>query len=133
MKKLPLIAFTVTCMTLAACGQKTTPVNNTIITPDTTIESKEQAAQVCAPFIKYLECSLEKAPEAKKATHQKILDDTNKKIANDDPARIAQQCDTYIKILKANPDIAFKNGCTLEDNPLVQTDAQPKTTVTPTK
>lgn len=41
--------------------------------------------------------------------HQKILDDTKKKIENEEPGRIAQQCDTYIKILKENPDIAFKN------------------------
>jgi hypothetical protein len=87
----------------------------TPVTPDTSIESKDQAAKVCAPFIKYLECSLDKAaPARKEAIHEKILEETKRKIENDAPARIAQQCDTYIKILKENPEIAFKNGCTLE-------------------
>lgn len=115
MKKIHLTALMLICLALASCGQKSTPSDNTPITPDTEIKNKEQSARVCAPFIKYLECSLEKAPDIKKAIHQKILDDTKKKIQNDEPARIAQQCDTYIKILKQNPDIAFKNGCTLDD------------------
>ena len=116
MKKIPLLATAILCLSLASCGQSsTTTTDNTTITANTNIESKEQSAKVCAPFIKYLECSLSKAPEAKKELHQKILDDTKKKIENDTPSRVAQQCDTYIKVLKENPDIAFKNGCTLDD------------------
>lgn len=115
MKNLPLFAASIICLSLASCGQSsTTSTDDTTITTNTNIESKEQSAKVCAPFIKYLECSLAKAPAAKKELHQKILDDTKKKIENDTPARIAQQCDTYIKVLKENPEIAFKNGCTLD-------------------
>jgi len=127
MKKLPIIALSIICLTLVSCGKSTTTPSDTTITPNTEIQNKEQSAKVCAPFIKYLECSLEKAPEIKKAIHQKILDDTKKKIENDTPARIAQQCDTYIKILKENPDIAFKNGCTIDDGT-----TPPVKTVTPT-
>ncbi len=130
MKKLPLFAASIICLTLASCGQSsTTSTDDTVITANTNIESKEQSAKVCAPFIKYLECSLAKAPAAKKELHQKILDDTKKKIENDTPARIAQQCDTYIKVLKENPEIAFKNGCTLDDSTApakTTTTAQPK-------
>lgn len=115
MKKLSFVALGIMCLTLVSCGQKNTNSTNAPITTDTEIQSKEQSAKVCAPFIKYLECSLEKAPDIKKAIHQKILDDTKKKIENDTPARVAQQCDTYIKVLKQNPEIAFKNGCTLDD------------------
>lgn len=113
MKKTSLAIIGLIALTLVSCGKKDTKTSDTVVTPDTEINNKEQSAQVCAPFVKYLECSLEKAPDSKKAIHQKILDDTKKKIENDEPARIAQQCDTYLKILKENPDIAFKNGCTL--------------------
>lgn len=125
MKKSSLLALSIVCLALVSCGKKEVTPTDAPITPTTEIESKEQSAKVCAPFIKYLECSLEKAPEVKKAIHQKILDDTKKKIENDEPARIAQQCDTYIKILKENPDIAFKNGCSLEGTDVAPT-AQPQ-------
>lgn len=116
MKKISLLAAGIICLTLVSCGKSdTASTDNTPITANTNIESKAQSAKVCAPFIKYLECSLAKAPEAKKELHKKILDDTKKKIENDTPARIAQQCDTYIKVLKENPDIAFKNGCTIDE------------------
>lgn len=114
MKKSSLIVLSLIALTLVSCGKKDVAPGDVTVTPDTEIDNKDQSAKVCAPFIKYLECSLEKAPDSKKAIHQKILDDTKKKIENDEPARIAQQCDTYIKILKENPDIAFKNGCTLD-------------------
>ena len=113
MKKSSLIVLSLIALTLVSCGKKDVTPGDVTVTPDTEIDNKDQSAKVCAPFIKYLECSLEKAPDSKKAIHQKILDDTKKKIENDEPARIAQQCDTYIKILKENPDIAFKNGCTI--------------------
>lgn len=134
MKKLSLVTLGIMCLVLVSCGQKSTTASNAPITPDTEIQDKAQSAKVCAPFIKYLECSLEKAPEIKKAIHQKILDDTKKKIENDTPARVAQQCDTYIKILKQNPEIAFKNGCTLDDAVVAPAPTVPaKTTVQPKK
>jgi len=114
MKKKTIIALCAAGFILTSCGKSGSVDENAPITAETSIESKAQAAKVCAPFIKYLECSLAKAPAAKKELHQKILDDTKKKIENDTPARIAQQCDTYIKVLKENPEIAFKNGCTLD-------------------
>ena len=126
MKKLSFVALGILCLTLASCGQKNTTTSNDPITADTEIQNKEQSAKVCAPFIKYLECSLEKAPDIKKAIHQKILDDTKKRVENDTPSRVAQNCDLYIKILKENPKIAFKNGCTLDDATPAKTTAQPK-------
>jgi hypothetical protein len=120
MKKKTIIALSIIALTLVSCGKKDTKPSDTTVTTDTEIDNKEQSAKVCAPFIKYLECSLEKAPDIKKSVHQKILDDTKKKIENDEPARIAQQCDTYLKILKDNPDIAFKNGCSLDTPPVTQ-------------
>lgn len=128
MKKISLVtAVCLIALTLVSCGKKATDSTDVVVTPTTDIESKEQAAKVCAPFIEYLECSLGKAPEAKKDVHSKIIEDTKRKIENDDPARIAQQCDTYIKILKENPEISFKNGCTINDG----TAPTPTTTTTP--
>lgn len=119
MKKITLVTICALGLVLASCGKTNTPENATV-TPEANIENKAQAAKVCAPFIKYLECSLEKAAPARKDIHQKILDETKRKIENDAPDRIAQQCDTYIKILKENPEIAFKNGCTLESAPVAE-------------
>jgi len=113
MKKITIMSLCAVGLVLTSCGKSKTVDENTPITPETSIESKVQAAKVCAPFIKYLECSLEKAAPARKDIHQKILEETKRKIENDAPDRIAQQCDTYIKILKENPEIAFKNGCNL--------------------
>jgi hypothetical protein len=114
MKKTTIIALCAAGLILTSCGKSGKVDENAPITPETSIESKVQAAKVCAPFIKYLECSLDKAAPARKEIHEKILDETKRKIENDAPDRIAQQCDTYIKILKENPEIAFKNGCNLE-------------------
>ena len=114
MKKTTIFPLIATVLLLASCGKWNTVDENAPITPETSIESKAQAAKVCAPFIKYLECSLDKAAPARKEIHQKILDDTKRKIENDTPASIAQQCDTYVKVLNENPEIAFKNGCSLE-------------------
>ena len=41
-----------------------------------------------------------------------VKEETKRKIETDPPDRIAQQCDTYIKILKENPEIAFKTART---------------------
>lgn len=114
MKKITLLTLCATTLILVSCGKSDTVDENTPITPETSIESKAQATKVCAPFIKYLECSLEKAAPARKEVHQKILEETKRKIENDAPDRIAQQCNTYIKVLNENPEIAFKNGCSLE-------------------
>jgi hypothetical protein len=114
MKKTTIIALCASALILTSCGKSSKVDDNAPITPDTSIESKAQAAKVCAPFIKYLECSLEKAAPARKEIHQKILEETKRKIENDAPDSIAQQCDTYIKVLNENPEIAFKNGCSLE-------------------
>lgn len=114
MKKTTIIALCTAGFILTSCGKSNTVDINAPITPETSIESKVQAAKVCAPFIRYLECSLDKAAPARKEVHEKILEETKRKIENDAPDRIAQQCDTYIKILKENPEIAFKNGCNLE-------------------
>jgi hypothetical protein len=109
MKKITIISLCTLGLVLSSCGKTVKVDDNAPITPDTSIESKSQAAKVCAPFIKYLECSLDKAAPARKEVHEKILEETKRKIENDAPDRIAQQCDTYIKILKENPEIAFKN------------------------
>lgn len=114
MKKTTILSLLATTLLLVSCGKSDTVDENTPITPDTSIESKDQAAKVCAPFIKYLECSLDKAAPARKEVHEKILNETKRRIENDTPASIAQQCDTYIKVLNENPEIAFKNGCSLE-------------------
>lgn len=130
MKKTILSTFVILSATvfLVSCGKKANPADAGVITANTPIENSAQSAKVCEPFIKYLECSLEKAPEAKKATARKALEDTKARIANDDPARVAQTCDTYIKIMKNNPEMAFKNGCTLEEpsTPTPAPAAQPK-------
>ena len=117
MKKTTIIALCAAGLVLTSCGKSSKVDENAPITPETSIESKAQAAKVCAPFIRYLECSLDKAAPARKEVHEKILEETKRKIENDAPDRIAQQCDTYIKILKENPEIAFKNGCNLEGTP----------------
>lgn len=122
MKKTMLVTLCIfTGVILTSCGPAKKVDVNAPITPETTIESSVQAAKVCAPFIKYLECSLDKAAPARKDIHQKILDETKRKIETDPPDRIAQQCDAYIKILKNNPEIAFKNGCTLDETPATTT------------
>ena len=114
MKKLfPLILLFATVL-LVSCGRDKNANQNTDVTPGTPIENSAQSAKICEPFIKYLECSIEKSPEAKRETAQKALDDTKARIQNDDPARIAQTCETYMKIMTDNPEISFKNGCTLE-------------------
>lgn len=114
MKKTTFFAICLSTLILASCGKWGSADENTPITPETSIESSAQAAKVCAPFIKYLECSLEKAAPARKEIHKKILEETKRKIENDAPDATAQQCDTYIKVLNENPEIAFKNGCSLE-------------------
>ena len=100
---------------LVSCGSSSDTAESDEITPGMTIENTAQSAKVCEPFIKYLECSIEKSPEAKRETAQKALDDTKSRIQNYDPARIAQTCETYMQIMRDNPEISFKNGCTLGD------------------
>ena len=123
MKKLSVASFVIFSVSilLVSCGKSADPAQAGIITANTPIENSAQSAKVCQPFIKYLECSLEKAPEAKKATARKALEDTKARIANDDPARVAQTCDTYMKVMRDNSEMAFKNGCTLDDGTVAPT------------
>ncbi len=116
MKKNILFLTIITAsIVLLSCG-KTNNTDTTTGASDTGwIQTRAEAQKICAPFIKYLTCSLEKAPADKKEINKKILSETEQKIQTEEPARMAQQCDTYIKILKDNPEIAFKNGCTLDD------------------
>ncbi len=117
MNKTTIVLLCALGLTLASCGKSTTTDTNSPVSPTASIQTKAQAEKVCAPFIQYLECSFEKAAPARKEIHSKILEETKSKIENDPAERIAQQCDTYIKILKENPEIAFKNGCTLDESP----------------
>lgn len=62
MKKILPLSLCVVSVLLVSCGQKN--LDNIIITPDTPIENRDQAEKVCAPMVKYITCSIEKAPEA---------------------------------------------------------------------
>lgn len=97
---------------LVSCGQKN--LDTIVITPETPIENKDQAAKVCEPFIQYINCSIEKAPEAKKLGLQNALKEIQRKIDNDEPAIVAQECNLYIERLNDSPGLAFKNGCTAQ-------------------
>lgn len=112
MKKLfPLVI--ITSLILISCGQKN--LNNVIITADTPIESKNQAAKVCEPIMKYITCSIEKAPESGKAKLEAAYKDMQRKINYDEPAKIAQECNSMVRVLIDKADIAFKNGCFIEE------------------
>ena len=80
MKKKTIIALCAAGLILTSCGKSSSVDENAPITAETSIESKAQAAKVCAPFIKYLECSLDKAAPARKEVHEKILEETKRKI-----------------------------------------------------
>lgn len=64
MKKILSLGFVSVAVLLVSCGQKN--LDNVIVTPDTPIEKREQAAKVCEPMVKYISCSLEKSSEAGK-------------------------------------------------------------------
>lgn len=114
MKKIHVLSVIFVGALLASCGTKKVDSVIEPIKPESSIQTSAQAAQVCAPFLKYLECTLSKASPAKKDVNKKILEETKNKIEKETPSLIAQQCDTYIRLLNENADIVFKNGCTLE-------------------
>lgn len=112
MKKILPVSLIVLSIFLVSCGKKN--LDNIIITPDTPIENKDQSAKMCEPVIKYLECSLAKAPDAAKSKYEKAIQDMQRKIKNDDPVKVAQDCNTTIKILQNKADVVSKNGCFIE-------------------
>ncbi len=112
MKKILPAVLIVVSVFLVSCGQKN--LNNVIITADTPIEDKDQSAKVCEPVIKYITCSIEKAPEAGKEKLKNALKEMQRKINYDDPAKVAQECNSMVKVLIDKADVAFKNGCFIE-------------------
>lgn len=111
MKKISLSAVVIlTSIGLISCG------DNITITPDTPIETQAQAKKVCEPFIKYLECYVDKAPGAQKAQRKQILQDTRRRIENDTPSLIAQECTSFINFVRENPSVASSNWCFIEDS-----------------
>ena len=109
MKKILPVSLVLLSVLLVSCGQKN--LDNVIITPDTPIENRDQSAKVCEPVIKYITCSIEKAPEAGKEQLNTALKNLQRKIDNDEPSKVAQECDSMIKVLVVEADVAFKNGC----------------------
>ncbi len=133
MNKILPISFVIMSIFLVSCGKKN--LDNIILTPDTPIENRDQSAKMCEPVIKYLECSLSKAPEATKVKYEKAIQDMQRKIKNDDPVKVAQDCNTTIKILTSKADVVSKNGCFIEPTITTQTPEQtiPTENTQPTK
>jgi catabolite regulation protein CreA len=127
MKNILTVWLVALSMLLVSCGQK--DLDDVIVTTDTPIEDKIQAEKVCQPIIKYITCSIEKAPEAGKGKLQNALKEMQRKIENDEPSKVAQECDNMVKVLTDKADVAFKNGCFVES---AYTQAEvPKVEVTP--
>jgi hypothetical protein len=118
MKNFLTASIILTSVFLVSCGQKN--LDTVIVTPDTPIENKDQSAKVCEPVIKYITCSIEKSSEAGKEKLQNALKEMQRKIDNDTPSKVAQECDNMLKVLEKNADIAFKNGCFI-DSPYSET------------
>lgn len=129
MKKLLPVSLVLASVFLVSCGQKN--LDNVIVTADTPIENRDQSAKVCEPVIKYISCSIEKAPEAGKGKLQNALKEMQRKIDNDKPSKVAQECDNMIKVLIDKADVAFKNGCFVESAYATQTPEVTETEVTP--
>jgi len=121
MKNFLTASIILTSVFLVSCGQKN--LDTVIVTPDTPIENKDQSAKVCEPVIKYITCSIEKSSEAGKEKLQNALKEMQRKIDNDTPSKVAQECDNMLKVLEKNADIAFKNGCFI-DSPYSETKAE---------
>ncbi len=131
MKKLLPVSLVLASILLVSCGQKN--LDTIIVTPDTPIENKDQAAKVCEPIMKYITCSIEKAPEAGKGKLQNALKEMQRKIDNDEPSKVAQQCDNMVKVLTDKASVAFKNGCFIESAYTVpQIETTEITTISPT-
>lgn len=124
MKKILSLWFVSVAVLLVSCGQKN--LDNVIVTPDTPIEKREQAEKVCEPMIKYITCSLEKSSEAGKWKLQNALKEMQRKINNDEPSKVAQECDNMIKVLTEKANVAFKNWCFVE-SAYKKTEAAPTT------
>lgn len=122
MKKILPVSLILVSIFLVSCGKKN--LDNIVITPNTPIENRDQSRKACEPVIKYITCSLEKAPEAGKGKIQNALKEMQRKIDNDEPSEMARECDNMIKILTSKADIAFKNGCFVES---AYTNPEPKT------
>ena len=107
MKKILPLSLCAVSVLLVSCGQKN--LDNIIITPDTPIENRDQAAKVCEPMIKYVTCSIEKSSESGKGKLQNALKEIQRKINNDEPSKVAQECDNMIKVITEQSQRAFKN------------------------
>ena len=113
MKKILPFSLIALSLLFVSCGAKTsTP--EVIITPETPIVNNSQSAKVCQPIVKYLECSLAKAPETEKKGYQDAIKNLQRAIENDDPSRTAQECAIKIKVLQQHADTVSKNGCIVE-------------------
>ena len=122
MQKFLPVSLVLASVLLVSCGQKN--LDNIIVTADTPIKNKDQSAKVCEPVIKYITCSIEKAPEAGKGKLQNALKEMQRKIDNDEPKKVAQECDSMIKVLIAKADVAFKNGCFIESSYVMEKPAE---------
>lgn len=122
---LSLIAVSVLLM---SCGSKP-DLDDVIVTPETPIVNNTQSAKVCQPVIQYLECSLGKAADTEKPNYKKAIADLQREIDNDEPALIAQKCDSMVKVLQSKASIVSKNGCFVKSayttTPAPETDTQP--------
>ena len=111
-KLLPLVLATLSIL-LVSCGSKPN-LDNVIVTPETPIVNNAQSAKVCQPVIQYLQCSLEKAAEKEKTNYQNAIKNLQREIDNDEPAKIAQKCDSMVRVLQDKAAIVSKNGCFVE-------------------
>gem|GEM_PF-2812077 len=90
-----------------------------------------QSAKICEPITKYITCSIEKAPEAGKEKLRNALAEMQRKIDNDKPADVAQECDNMVKVLMDKADIAFKNGCFVEPAYTIEKTETPEAEIKP--
>jgi len=125
MKKILPISLILVSIFLVSCGQKN--LDTVVVTRDMPIKNRDQSRKVCEPVMKYITCSLEKAPEAGKGKIQNALKEMQRKIDNDEPSEMVKKCDNMMKILASKSDIAFKNGCFVE-SAYTETDVPEKIT-----
>ena len=112
MKKILPLSLMVMSVLFVSCGKPN--LDNIVVTPETPIENKNQSAKVCQPVMKYIECSLGKAAEEAKPKLQIAINNLQREIDNDDPVKVAQKCDSMIKVLQDKVAEASKNGCSIE-------------------
>ncbi|MFA6080075.1 MAG: hypothetical protein WC753_01180 [Candidatus Gracilibacteria bacterium] len=132
MNKFTVLSLVAASIFLVSCGKPN--LDDVIITPETPIENNAQSAKVCQPVIKYLTCSLASAAEASKKGYENAIKNLQREIDNDDPAKVAQKCDSMVRVLVEKVAQLPKNGCIVEPiydiNAMKPTPAP--TTVTPT-